>query len=302
MGWIGLALTASLLVGAGSILEKQLVSRYLHSSTEFLAWLGLTMIPHAAIMAPLFPIPSEAPMRAVWLMLLAGVFWGTTANFMYRALRRSEASRVWPIMNVAPVIVALLALTFLDDRLGGWQWAAIVLAVAGTVLISVHRSPGGAGIRLDSSLGLLLAAAVLVAVGQVLQKASLDAGMSSLSGFWLLRFGMFVPLVLPNLRPSVARQMAISARRPPAIGMVFIAEMALFPLAILMFVQATSLGPVALVSTLFGTVPVWVLIFSTALSTRRWNVLNEPLDRGTLGLKAVSIALVVGGVSGIALL
>jgi drug/metabolite transporter (DMT)-like permease len=76
----------------------------------------------------------------------------------------------------------------------------------------------------------------------------------------------------------------------------------LFPIAVAMFVRATDQGPVALVATLFGTVPVWVLIFSTALSTPRWNVLNEPLDRETLGLKVAAVALIVGGVAGIALL
>ena len=84
--------------------------------------------------------------------------------------------------------------------------------------------------------------------------------------------------------------------------MFFAAEIVLFPLAVAMFVRATDLGPVALVSTLFGTIPVWVLIFSTALSTPRWNVLNEPLDRETLAMKAFAVAMIVLGVSGIALL
>ena len=302
MDWVVLALTASVLVGAGSIVEKQLVSRYLHSSTEFLAWLGLSMLPHAAVLVPLFPIPDDAPMRSVWLMLGAGFFWGSTANLMYRALRHSEASRVWPVMNAAPVVVAILAVTFLGETLGGWQWAAIVLAVSGTVLVSVHRTSDGGGFRVDSTLGLLLIAAAGMATGQVLQKAALDAGMSVSAGFWLLRFGMLGPLLVPNLRPEVVRQMAVSVRSLPTMTMLFAVEIVLFPIAVAMFVRATDQGPVALVATLFGTIPVWVLIFSTALSTPRWNVLNEPLDRETLGLKVAAVALIVGGVAGIALL
>jgi drug/metabolite transporter (DMT)-like permease len=303
LDWVALALTASLLVGAGSIVEKQLVSRYLHSSTEFLAWLGLSMLPHMVVLVPLFPIPDDAPMRSVWLMLGAGFFWGSTANLMYRALRHSEASRVWPVMNAAPVVVAILAVTFLGETLGGWQWAAIVLAVSGTVLISVHRTADGGGFRVDSTLGLLLIAASLMATGQVLQKAALDAGMSVSAGFWLLRFGLLVPLLAPNLRPVVVRQMAVTARRWTPMAMLFAIEIVLFPVAVAMFVQANALASsVALVATLFGTIPVWVLIFATALSTPKWNVLNEPLDRDTLGLKVVAVGLIVGGVAGIALL
>jgi len=140
------------------------------------------------------------------------------------------------------------------------------------------------------------------AAGDALAKEDFTGAMSAMAGFWILRFGMFVPLVLPNLRPSTARHMAASVRRVPAMAMVFAAEMVMFPVAVLMFVRATDLGPVALVSTVFGTIPVWVLIFSTALSTPKWNVLNEPLDRETIALKAIAIALIVGGVAGIALL
>ncbi len=291
-----------MLVGAGSIVEKQLVSRYLHSSTEFLVWLGLSVLPHAVVLVPLFPIPDDAPMRSVWLMLGGGFLWGSTANLMYRALRHSEASRVWPVMNVAPVVVAILAVTFLGATLGGWQWAAIVLAVSGTVIISIHRTSDGSGFRVDSTLGILLIAASGMAAGQVLQKAAFDAGMSEPAGFWLMRFGMMVPLLAPNLRPAVVRQMAVTARLRTPMTMLFAVEIVLFPIAVAMFQSATAQGSVALVATLFGTIPVWVLIFATALSTPKWNVLNEPLDHETLGLKVVAIGLIVVGVAGIALL
>ena len=302
MDWLGLALTASVIVGAGSIVEKQLVSRHLHSSTEFLAWLGLSMLPHAAVLIPLFPIPDDAPIRSIWLILGGGFFWGLSANLMYRALRNSEASRVWPVLNAAPVVVAILAVTFLGETLGGWQWAAIVLVVSGTVIVSIHRTSDGSGFRVDKTLGLLLIAASAMATGQVLQKAAFDAGMSVPAGFWLLRFGMMVPLLVPNLRPQVVRDMAVTARRWRPMSMLFVTEIVLFPLAVTMFMRATDQGSVALVATVFGTIPVWVLIFATALSAPKWNVLNEPLDRETLGLKVVAIGLIVVGVAGIALL
>ena len=301
MSWVGFALSATALVGLGGILEKQLVSKYLPSSRTFLGWLGLSMLPHAAVFAVLFPVPEDTPIRSVLMTLGAGFLWGVSANMMYRALRYSEASRVYPIINVAPVFVAIMAVLFLGDRLGAAQWVGILVAVAGTVLVSLHTDIKGRGITLDAAFWTLVASSVFIAGGQIFLKVGLDH-VPSLTGFWLMRLGMFVPLVLINWRPQVFAEMRASVRSPTTVGLLIVAEVIVFPAAILLFTRATSIGPVALVATMFGTVPVWIFALSTALSTPRWNLLNEPLRRETLILKAVAIALIVGGIGGITLL
>jgi uncharacterized membrane protein len=78
--------------------------------------------------------------------------------------------------------------------------------------------------------------------------------------------------------------------------MMFMTEGVLGPIAALSFVYALSVGPVSLVSTVASVRPLSVLIISAVLSTPAWNFLNEPLDRETIALKAISTALIVGGV------
>ena len=46
----------------------------------------------------------------------------------------------------------------------------------------------------------------------------------------------------------------------------------------------------------FSYLGLMVLAASAALSTPFWNVLGEPLDRRTLGVKLASTVLIVGGV------
>ena len=58
---------------------------------------------------------------------------------------------------------------------------------------------------------------------------------------------------------------------------------------------ALSLGSAALVTTLLSTRPVFVLLISASLSTRFWNLMNEPLTRDVLVLKSISTTIVVGG-------
>jgi len=56
------------------------------------------------------------------------------------------------------------------------------------------------------------------------------------------------------------------------------------------------------VSTLFSSVPIWVLLISTLLSSSWFKVMDEPVQKRALALKVVAIAMVVGGVALITLL
>ncbi|MBM3947697.1 MAG: DMT family transporter [SAR202 cluster bacterium] len=299
MSWSALALIATVLIGGGSIIEKLLISRYLRSHQVFLGWLAVTMLPHASVMVFLYPVPAGTEWHRVVLLLLAGACMGSSGNLMYRALSKTDASRVWPVLNVSPVFIAVFAVLLLDEHLNGWQWTFVLVAVAGTISVSLQTGTGG-GVRLDRTFAILLVAAMFQAAGQLLSKYGLNE-VPVLTAFWLMRFGMFIALSI-NLRPQAIRGMVASTRQPMGFGLILVAEILLFPFSVFLMVRALSIGPVALVSTVMATVPVWVFVLSIALSTRRWNLLNEPLDKRTLALKGVGIALIVAGIAGVSLL
>jgi len=50
-----------------------------------------------------------------------------------------------------------------------------------------------------------------------------------------------------------------------------------------------------------STRSLFVLAITLGLSTRFWNVLDEPMDRNTVTLKLASTALIVAGVIGLVL-
>jgi uncharacterized membrane protein len=251
-------------------------------------------------MSYLYPIPDGVPLRHVLIILAGGVSWGIAANLMYRVLRTREVTRVWPIVNINPVYVAIMSSLLLGEVLGFFQWGGIVLAVLGTVLISFERGASGGRFRFDSAFFVLAAASFFMASGQVMQKYALEE-LEPLTGFWLLRVGMFAGLAV-NLRGGTIQQIVDSARSPSTLALVVGAEFVLFPLAILVILNATAIGSVSVVATVIGTVPVWIFVLSSLLSTRYWNVMNEPLRRETLLLKAAAITLIVLGITGISLL
>ena len=79
------------------------------------------------------------------------------------------------------------------------------------------------------------------------------------------------------------------------LGLMLVTEGLLAPAAVLTLIAALEAGPVSLVSVVWASRPLIVLLLSIALSTPVWNVLREPLDRETLGLKMMSTVLIVGG-------
>ena len=53
----------------------------------------------------------------------------------------------------------------------------------------------------------------------------------------------------------------------------------------------------SLISAVQGARPLIVLILTTVLSTKALNILDEPLDRRTIGTKLIAILLIVGGIA-----
>ena len=101
--------------------------------------------------------------------------------------------------------------------------------------------------------------------------------------------------LLPGVTPQGLRQVKVILGNRTSVLLILLAEAMIAPLAIYIMLLALSLGSAALVTTLLSTQPVFVLLISALLSTPYWNVIEEPLTREALGLKSVSIAMVVGG-------
>ena len=102
------------------------------------------------------------------------------------------------------------------------------------------------------------------------------------------------------LRPGRLAHVPVFLKDRRAMGVTLLAEGLFAPAAVLTLLIALSLGPVSLVSVVSASRPLLVLFITMGLSTPVWNVLNEPLDRHTIGLKALSTALIVGGLIALA--
>jgi drug/metabolite transporter (DMT)-like permease len=130
------------------------------------------------------------PTRREWpLIALGGVSWIGIYNVaLNEAERRIDAGTAALIIQIGPIIVALLATFFFRERLTQWLLIGLGVGFAGVVVIGRASSDGGNG----DLVGVLLTAlaAVTFAVGVITQKKLLGSGMTALEmTFWFYVVG-----------------------------------------------------------------------------------------------------------------
>ncbi len=115
-------------------------------------------------------------------LLACGVLWFALYNIaLNEAERRVDAGTAAMLVNVGPLLIALLAGVLLREGFPSTLIAGCVLAFAGVVVIGVSTSEGG--LALNAGTALCLLAALAYAAGVVAQKPLL-ARSSALTVTW----------------------------------------------------------------------------------------------------------------------
>ena len=302
MEWIAYGLVSAFAFSVVSVLDKRMLLRYFPSVRAFNLLVGATQITVAAlVLAVVLPLEGVQNVKAAGLAVASGMVLGGSLALFFFALSRVDVSRATPLWLTSPIFAALLAMGFLGDKVTPGQWAAIVVVVVGAAMVSYNPAPGRRGFLTGIVALALLLAAFTQAVGFVINKeASADLAIWVNNGWRMLGFA--VGLILVNYTRSAVREAAAYVRNGAGMRLMILTEGVLAPLASLALIGSITTGPIAPVTAVNSTRPLFLLLISTALSTRFWNLLNEPLDRSTLLLKAVSTMLIVGGTVGLALL
>jgi len=123
------------------------------------------------------------PSRRDWVgLVVIGVLWFGVYNLaLNQGEHHVDAGTSAMLIQISPVLIALLATMFLGERFTGWLGAGLALAFAGVVLIAVSL-PGGHNDLLG--VVLCLVAALAYSISLVVQKP-LVSRMSALHVTWL---------------------------------------------------------------------------------------------------------------------
>jgi len=216
-GLVTVSLWASAFVGIRS------ASQHLSPGALALGRLGIASLALGSIVLwKREPLPSR---RDVGAIALVGLFWFGLYNLALNAAeRRVDAGTASMLVNVGPIILAVLAGFVLHEGFPRRLFAGCAIALAGVVVIGTATSNQGVA----ASWGALLcvAAAVFYAIGVVTQKPVL-ARVSPLMVTWLactfgaivcLPFAFTLSQQLPSAPASSVAWMVYLAIAPMAIG------------------------------------------------------------------------------------
>lgn len=163
-----------------------------HDVTPGALSLGRLLVAAVALSLLLLRAPrSRMTGREVGLLLVCGTAWFGIYNIALNdSERRIDAATAAMLVQVGPIVVALLAAVFLGERLTGWLLAGIAVAFAGVVVIGMAmRGGGGSDV---SGVLLALVAAVTYAIGVLTQKVLLRR----LSGLEVVCYACWIGVVV----------------------------------------------------------------------------------------------------------
>ena len=299
MDWI-LASIASAIGFAGvGILDKIVIEKHSPSPRTFMIFAGALQLPGSLIPMAFVGFESHSAINLL-IACGSGLLIGVSLLLMFMALRKQDASVVAAVYQTAPVFVAIIAVIFLKEYLTIFQWLAILLTVAGAVLISLKRTGIGFG-----SLGVwffvMIAASLFFGAGLTLTKVALNE-MSFWNVFAYRGIGTAIPLMLLPITRNTVKESLLFIKNLKGLSIVVFSEAILAFAALWLATIAIDNSPVSLATAIMSTRPLFAVIFGAVLSLSYLKVLEEPLDRGSITQRSFAVVMIVVGVSGILLL
>jgi drug/metabolite transporter (DMT)-like permease len=229
------------------------------------------------------------PSAALWA-LLAGLLFFVGQIGTFRSLQSGDVSIATPALAAKVVFVALLSLPIPGSRPDPDLWLAVILTMAGMILL--QRGPARRASRPLTTLAwALLAALSFAAADIVVQTGAPDAGFTL---FMPVMFGTVAALALPLLWPHVLRSPRLvrdrGAWRWMATGVVLLGLQAMgMGTAIGLFGDATGANVV------YGSRGLWSLLF-LAVVARHLGIEDSVFDRRTLVLRVLGAVCILAAV------
>lgn len=298
MDWLILALLSSAGFAVIAIADKQLIS-VMPSFGSVLSFIGISVLCTGLVALAIEPLSPDIQLTLLLACVSSGLLWGIGVLLLIYTLRSEEVSRAIPAYNVFPVFTAILAVLFLGEHMSSLQWLSILVTVSGAILITVKPTDEGLGFSLGRPFAMLMTGALITSLAYLVTKYAVDE-LSLWNAFSLRSFGLALPFLFA-IRPSTTIHIAKTILKPAGSAYIFL-EIFLAPLSMWVTLAAIQAGPVALVTAITATRPLFVVVFSAALSTKWWRVMEEPIDRETIAIKLASTSLIVFGVIGLSVL
>ena len=291
--YIPLSLLFPALTGVVNILDKLIVDRYSPTTYVYVFWIGVWELAAGSIISGILSSQGLESRTLVGGMLTGAVSAGALILYL-SALRFGQVARVVPIWFLYPLMVAPMAAGFLGERISPLVAGAILLAVAGGVLVSWQGSTASRTFGNPAMPLLALAAGGFLAVSFILNKHFVE-GADFWQFFGFYRLGFAVPMLGIALVPEVRRVAPGMAGNRGFMGLVMLTE-GIVSIVLIVRFAAVSLGPVSLVAAISAVQPSLVFLYSLALANLSPTNFGGWITRRTLRPQAAGIAAITASV------
>lgn len=286
--YLFLPLTSALMYAAAALCLKIALGRGATTWSILFysnAVMGCLFVP-IALLGPSGWQPAAAP-----LALGAGLLFFLGQIGTFRSLQSGDVSIATPALAAKVVFVALLSLPLPANRPDPDLWLAVVLTMAGVLLL--QGGPGHAASRPWPTLLWALFAALSFAAADILvQVGAPEAGFTL---FMPVMFGTVVLLSLPLLGPRAARAkrrpLRPGAKRWMAVGVVLLGVQ-----AVGMGTAIGLFGDAAGANVVYGSRGLWSLLL-LALAAERLGLTDAVFERRTLARRSAGGLLILGAVA-----
>jgi drug/metabolite transporter (DMT)-like permease len=293
--WVSVAVLSAAVLGLVNIIDSHLISRRMPSLRAFLLLIGIIHLIYGSVLFSLFPLPEGVGIWPVLVAVASGILRTSAVTIMLYTMKREEVSRVVPVVYTYPVFVAIMAVPLLGETLYYLQWLAIIIVVAGAVMVSFRRNSEGSATWLGKPLLLLFGSSLLFAMADIASKYAL-AFISFWNMFWVSAFCISGIFLLASMRPHIIRQLSNMKQRSSTIALVVFNE-TLAPIGIVLSFWAIQRGPVSLVSTIISSRPIFVFIYALIISRVSPMFLEYQPGKAMLTLRLIATAMIFGGIA-----
>lgn len=310
MTWLLVTIIAYFLLAIAAVVDKTLLKKGAIPNpfvyTFYIAILG------GVLMVLLLPFGILWPgISQFWVAMAAGGTFTVGLWLMFAALRKEEASRLTPMIGgLTPIVVVLLATSFLGEILFHNQIIALIFIIIGTFLISLEFDQKKGALvwlkqkitfqrqyelpRVRRTLMFALPAAIFFGLSWVLTKDVYNH-QPFISGFFWIRLGALIIGLIPLLWPKV-RQAAFKKQRADQNNSKtkyrFLFGQACGGAGTILTQIAVSIASVSIVQALQGVqyVFIFIIVFLSTYLTPRF--LKEKLSSQIIIQKLIAIVLI----------
>jgi len=294
--WLWLILSACLANAVVQMIDKFLLTK------SFTRASSLTFLIASANLLGVFFVFGDfnwsLPSDQIALAVFSGVAFTVALQFLYLSFRKSDVSRMSPLVGgLVTLFSLLLAFLFVGEALTALQLGGVALLALGCLVLGYERVS-----KKEHRAAIVFAglSALFFAVAYVLQK-HIFLSESFSTGFVYARLGTFLSALPLLLIPGTAKELfgrksGGQARRWSSLLVVAINMM----LAAYYFVAINysfSLTDVTVVNALSGLQYAMLLAIVWLLSTFAPKVFREKFSAGKITQEIIAVLLIVGGLA-----